>query len=143
MSTKIAIAGSMSSIEAMRRTSAALTSAGAYVGYPETDERVKSATPEQMTVLVTEFNEIARDRIAQSDLLLVVNEAQNGIAGFVGPNTSIEIGMAFALKKPIYLLHDIPANQPITEELEALVAGVAGPDLTAWLDSIQHDKETV
>lgn len=48
------------------------------------------------------------DYIAQSDAILVVNEEKNGIAGYIGGNTLMEMGLAFYLNKKIYLTHPIP-----------------------------------
>lgn len=46
--------------------------------------------------------------IAKSDAILVVNEEKNGMAGYIGGNTLMEMGLAFYLKKKIYLLNLIP-----------------------------------
>ncbi len=48
------------------------------------------------------------DLIAKSDAVLVVNEEKNDSAGYVGGNTLMEMGLAFYLKKKIYLLNPIP-----------------------------------
>ncbi len=43
-----------------------------------------------------------------ADAILVANYDKNGVAGYVGGNTLMEMGVAFFLKKPIYLLKAIP-----------------------------------
>jgi nucleoside 2-deoxyribosyltransferase len=43
-----------------------------------------------------------------ADAILVANYDKNGIKGYVGGNTLMEMGVAFFLKKPIYLLNEIP-----------------------------------
>jgi len=43
-----------------------------------------------------------------ADAILVTNFDKNGIKGYVGGNTLMEMGVAFFLKKPIYLLNEIP-----------------------------------
>src|SRR3990167_4062096 len=43
-----------------------------------------------------------------ADAILVCNYDKNGIAGYVGANTLLEMGLAFHLRKPIYLLNAIP-----------------------------------
>ncbi len=48
------------------------------------------------------------DKIVWSDVILVLNEGKNGIPGYIGANTLLEMGLAFHLKKPIYLLMPIP-----------------------------------
>jgi len=48
------------------------------------------------------------DKVSWSDVILVTNYDKNDIKGYVGGNTLMEMGVAFFLKKPIYLLNDIP-----------------------------------
>ncbi len=48
------------------------------------------------------------DKVAWSDAILVINYDKNGIKGYIGGNTLMEIGLAFFLKKKIYLLNQIP-----------------------------------
>ncbi len=48
------------------------------------------------------------DKVARAEAILVCNHDKNGIAGYVGPNTLLEMGLAFHLRKPIYLLNPIP-----------------------------------
>ncbi len=67
-------------------------------------------------------------RIAQSDAILVLNYEKKGIAGYIGSNTLMEIGVAFNLGKEIYLLHEL-APQGCTEEVMALATTVLNGDL--------------
>lgn len=46
--------------------------------------------------------------IGESDCILVVNTEKNGVKNYVGGNSLLEIGFAYVLDKPIYLLNDIP-----------------------------------
>lgn len=48
------------------------------------------------------------DEVVWSDVILVLNEEKNGIPGYIGANTLLEMGLAFHLKKPIYLWNPIP-----------------------------------
>lgn len=48
------------------------------------------------------------DKIVWSDAILVTNYDKNNVKGYVGGNTLMEIGLAFFLKKKIYLLNQIP-----------------------------------
>jgi hypothetical protein len=54
-----------------------------------------------------------------SDAILVINQEKNGISGYVGANTLIEMGIAMFLKKKIYLLYDIP-DMACNEEIRAM-----------------------
>ncbi len=59
------------------------------------------------------------EEVKWSDVILVTNYDKNGIAGYIGPNTLMEMGLAFHLEKKIYLLNPIP-NLSWTEEILGL-----------------------
>jgi hypothetical protein len=46
--------------------------------------------------------------IEKSDVTLVLNYEKHGIPGYIGGNAFLEMGFAYILKKPIYLLNPIP-----------------------------------
>ena len=48
------------------------------------------------------------DKVAWAEVILVTNYDKNNIKGYVGGSTLMEIGLAFFLKKKIYLLNEIP-----------------------------------
>ncbi len=48
------------------------------------------------------------DKVEKGDAILVANYDKNNIANYIGPNSLMEMGLAFHLCKPIYLLHPIP-----------------------------------
>ncbi|MCR4264034.1 MAG: hypothetical protein NUV98_04960 [Candidatus Roizmanbacteria bacterium] len=67
------------------------------------------------------------NKIEKSDAILVVNKKKNGVAGYIGGNVLMEMGIAFYLGKKIYLLNPIPdvnwreeivAMQPIIIEAD-------------------------
>ena len=61
-------------------------------------------------------NDIVRrclEQLAASDAILVLNLEKNGVSGHIGANSLIEIGLAYYLKKKIFLLHAPPS---VTEE---------------------------
>jgi hypothetical protein len=47
-------------------------------------------------------------KVAWSEAILVANYDKNGVEGYIGANTLIEMGVALYLNKPIYLLNKIP-----------------------------------
>lgn len=59
------------------------------------------------------------ERIKKADAILVVNETAKGTENYIGANSFLEMGMAFALGKPIFLLNTIP-QQPNRDELLGL-----------------------
>ena len=48
------------------------------------------------------------DKVEWSEAVLIANYDKNGIAGYIGGNTLMEMGVAFHLGKKIFLLHPIP-----------------------------------
>lgn len=48
------------------------------------------------------------EKVAWSDAILVLNYDKNDIRHYIGGNTLLEMGVAFYLKKKIYLLNPIP-----------------------------------
>lgn len=67
-------------------------------------------------------------KIDQSDAIYVANYDKNGIAGYIGGNSFLEIGLAFYRKIPIFLLNNIPPQVSYREELIALQPIVIGED---------------
>lgn len=53
------------------------------------------------------------------DALLILNYSHRNIKNYIGGNSFIEMCIAFYLKKPIYLLNDIPEHMPYTEEIKS------------------------
>jgi len=48
------------------------------------------------------------DKVEWSEGVLILNYDKNGIKGYVGANTLLEMGLAFHMKKKIFLLNKIP-----------------------------------
>jgi len=68
-------------------------------------------------------------KVAWSDAVLVINYDKNGIKGYIGGNTLMEIGLAFFLKKKIYLLNKIP-ELSYKEEILGVKPIIISGDLT-------------
>jgi hypothetical protein len=47
----------------------------------------------------------------------VINEEKRGIAGYIGGNTLIEIGVAFYQHKPIFILHQVSSELSYKQEI--------------------------
>lgn len=56
------------------------------------------------------------DKIVWADAILVLNYPKRDVPNYIGGNTLMEMGLAFHLKKKIYLLNPVP-EQPYTEEI--------------------------
>lgn len=57
--------------------------------------------------------------IKNGDAILVINIDRKGIKGYIGGNSFLEMGFAYVLNKPIYLLHGVP-DMGYRDELEAM-----------------------
>lgn len=67
--------------------------------------------------------------IAKGNSILVINNEKNGIQGYIGANVLMEIGLAFYLKKKIYIWNDIDETAPYREELLAFGVTFINRDL--------------
>lgn len=60
------------------------------------------------------------EEVDKGDVILVVNEEKHGVENYVGGNVLIEMALAFYLKKPIYLLNNLPEQSSFLEEIIAM-----------------------
>jgi len=67
-------------------------------------------------------------KISQSQAIYVANYDKNGIAGYIGGNAFLEMGVALYKNIPIFLLNGIPQQCSYREELLALQPIVVGED---------------
>ena len=67
--------------------------------------------------------------IKESDAILVINYDKHGIAGYIGGNVFLEMGLAHFLDKKIYLLNPIPKMPYYETEIIAMRPVVIGGDL--------------
>jgi len=68
------------------------------------------------------------NKVAWADAILVLNCEKHGIEGYIGANTLMEMGLAFFLGKPIYLLNKIP-EADYKEEILGMKPTVLGGEL--------------
>lgn len=69
------------------------------------------------------------DCIKSGDALLACNFDKNGIKNYIGANTFLEIGFAYANNKKVFLLNDFPEQSPYLDEVKAMVDSVINGDL--------------
>lgn len=67
-------------------------------------------------------------KIEKSDAVFVANYTKNGIQGYIGGNTFLEMGVAFFKGIPIFLLNEVPKQISYRDELIALKPTVVGKD---------------
>jgi len=66
--------------------------------------------------------------ILNHDAVLCLNHDKNGVAGYIGGNTLMELGFAHYHRKKIFLLNPIPVMQ-YTDEIVACLPTVINGDL--------------
>ena len=60
------------------------------------------------------------DEVAHGDVTLVLNYEKHGVPNYIGGNVLMEMALAFYLKKPVYLLNEIPEESAFLEEIIGL-----------------------
>jgi hypothetical protein len=61
------------------------------------------------------FNEVAK-----GNAILVLNYEKHGLDNYIGGNVLMEMALAFYLKKPIFILNEIPKESSFLEEIIGL-----------------------
>lgn len=79
------------------------------------------------------------EKVAWSDAILVMNFEKNGVPHYIGANTFLEMGLAFHLQKPIFLLNPIP-ELPIKEELLGMKPRILHGDLARLNLQMAHSS---
>jgi hypothetical protein len=57
------------------------------------------------------------DKVIRADAILVANLEKNGIQGYIGGNSLIEMALAFYFRKPIFILNQVSRDSPFYEEV--------------------------
>lgn len=70
------------------------------------------------------------DKVAAGDAILVVNDEKHGIANYIGGNVLMEMALAFHLRKPIFILHDYPAETAFDEEIHGMLPIILHNDIS-------------
>lgn len=117
----ITLCGSMKVIDRVVEIGELLKEKGFEVHFPSLNETsdYSGMTTAQKAEHKKEMIARHLNRIKESDAILVVNETQRGIEGYIGTNAFLEMGFAFALGKKIFLLNAVP-DQPNNEEMLGL-----------------------
>lgn len=112
---KIVICGSMSAVKEMQDVKEHLTSKGFSVTIPQIPKYRdligrNKVSPNERTKDKIKFDLIRGyyKKIKGSDIVLVVNPEKNGIKGYIGGNTFVEMAFAHVLDKKLFCLYQIP-----------------------------------
>ncbi len=69
------------------------------------------------------------DMIKESDAVLILNLDKDGKKNYMGGNSLLEMGLAFALNKKVFMLNPIPEDLSYTEEIKGMKPIVLNGDL--------------
>lgn len=136
---RVTICSSISFIDEINKTAEKLRSQGHEVQVPKSAEFVYQTKEWWDTLWKQKPDEFVRlrsqrvvdhfDKVRWADAILVTNFEKNDTPGYIGANTLMEMGLAFYLGKPIYLLHPIP-EYAAKEEIVSINPIVINEDLT-------------
>ncbi len=71
------------------------------------------------------FNEVAK-----GDAILIVNDDKPGKPNYIGPNGTMEWGLAFYLGKPVFILNGVSKDSNYYEEVYGMSTAVLDGDLS-------------
>jgi len=128
----VVISGSMSFKDDWLKVANQLTAKNIKVTCPllnESNINWGLASDDEIAEKKNELNREHIEKIKNSSALLVFNGKKNGIDGYVGANTFMEMAIAFALEIPIYIYNPLPV-QPNRDELLGLKPIVINSDLS-------------
>jgi hypothetical protein len=69
------------------------------------------------------------EKIDWADAILVINHEKRGVAGYIGGNTLIEMGVAFYLKKQIYVLNPVSSELSYKQEIMGMKSLILDGDV--------------
>lgn len=136
---KITICGSIKFAEEMKRVKKQLEGMGheALLPYSAEVGQLKSYWAELRAKDLKEFARIKGERVTghfekiiACDAILVLNYDKDGKKNYVGPNTFLEMGVAFHEGKKIFLLNPFVEGDANYEELLALQPTVINGDFS-------------
>jgi len=104
---------------------------GNMISVKEYYDRRKAETDEQSWIWERKAEAIMAhfEKVDWSDAIIVLNYDKRDIANYIGANTLIEMGLAFWLRKKIFLLNPIPEIS-YKEEILGMKPIVINSDLT-------------
>ena len=134
---KITICGSMHFASEMKQVQADLEAMGHEVLVPiDTDVHVADPTLKDAGARETAHNEAFNvhhdhyEKIMASDAILVLNYDKKGIVGYIGASTTMEIGVASAHHKQIYVWQTPDPQVLVADDLFELSAIIIEQDLS-------------
>jgi GNAT superfamily N-acetyltransferase len=130
----VAVCGSMSAYAEMEEVAAVLQARGIGVFLPEAEEErvdYRDLPPEILAAEKRRFIDLHLGKIGRSDAVLVVNPPKDGVAGYVGSNSLMELTAGYLLGLPLFLL-----NRPEAQRCSPELAGLGVQLLEGDLDRL-------
>ena len=118
--SRIVICGSMTFYDEMTELKNELQKKGIDCIIPAQENHlIDDFTEEQMNEFKRKVSNsyLAKIRNRNTESILIYNQKKRGIDNYIGPNTLVEIAMAFAWYRKIYLYYDL--YEPFADELKA------------------------
>ena len=133
---KIAVCGSLTFHHEMREVEKALRSLGHTPLVPKSLDLIDThgfKKPETVSerLAAEDHYDFIREhfrKIEQAEAVLVVNPPKNGIEGYIGGNTFLEMGIGFYLGKKLYVLYALPRmgyELELASMRPAVIGGIA------------------
>jgi hypothetical protein len=129
---KIVICGSLKHLRKMDDIKKQLVALGHTVQLPHKSEYFlkhndfdETSDPETKNMYIKKHME----KINNADAILVVNEEKNGIQGYIGGNTFLEMGFALRDDVKIFILNPYAPQLPYVEEIAGMLPIVINGDL--------------
>jgi diphthamide synthase subunit DPH2 len=137
----IVLCSSAAFYEHINKIAGVLRAAGYLVEVPSTAERMEREGDYDVSRIKTWYDrpEDARlkrnlamehfNKIASGDAVLIVNDDKPGKPKYIGPNATMEWGLAYYLKKPVFLMYGVDKKHNHYEEMIGMTAAVLDGDL--------------
>lgn len=77
------------------------------------------------------------EKVMRADAVLILNFDKNGVIGYIGGNTFLEMGMAFQTGKKIFMWKDAPRELPYYEEIAAMRPRVIHENISDVRDQLK------
>ena len=133
---KIMIVGSMCFAKEMLETKRQLEALSHQVSVPyDTEDHLNDPTlrndPERDRKHSIEIDVYRKcfEILASNDAVLVLNIPQRGVEGYIGAAVLMEIGLAYYLRKKIFLLNPVSPKERYIEDVTILGAVILNGDL--------------
>lgn len=113
---RLVICGSLTFIEKMKETANIFKEQGHDVFLPRSAElnqtkeywaHEEQKNPKRFLEVYSERMRLHFNTIVSADGIIVLNYSKDGVQGYIGPNTIMEMAIAWYHKKKIFILYDV------------------------------------